>query len=206
MPSFMDSTSPAPERLPGYARFQIAHAERPLLNVGCGANICRFEGPGVVHLDLDRWHYRRFVQADAHHLPFRDDVFAAVACGDVLEHLVDPLQSLREMRRVARRAIITVFLEWRLGGPGQHIAEGRALYEPMESHYAPFLRSGQCLARYSEYACSHSPHIWQFSPEMLLSLFSEAGWSVLLSERDCPGIHEGHSMTNLLYVLERRSP
>lgn len=42
----------------------------------------------------------RFIQGDAHHLPFEDETFDVVYCRFVLEHLADPVGALREMRRV----------------------------------------------------------------------------------------------------------
>ncbi len=44
----------------------------------------------------------RFVQGDAHHLPFVDESFDLVYCRYVLEHVADPLAVLREMRRVLK--------------------------------------------------------------------------------------------------------
>jgi ubiquinone/menaquinone biosynthesis C-methylase UbiE len=44
----------------------------------------------------------RFVRGDAHHLPFETGHFDVVYGRYVLEHLQDPLQTLREMRRVLR--------------------------------------------------------------------------------------------------------
>lgn len=43
----------------------------------------------------------KFIQGDAHHLPFENDTFDIVYCRFVLEHLGDPVTVLREMRRVA---------------------------------------------------------------------------------------------------------
>lgn len=43
-----------------------------------------------------------FVQGDAHELPFADGSFDVVYCRYVLEHVADPAQVLREMRRVLR--------------------------------------------------------------------------------------------------------
>ncbi len=44
----------------------------------------------------------RFVQGDAHALPFRDEEFDLVYCRYVLEHLSDPAKALEEMRRVLK--------------------------------------------------------------------------------------------------------
>ena len=43
-----------------------------------------------------------FMQADAHQLEFEDDRFDVVYCRYVLEHVADPLQVLKEMRRVLK--------------------------------------------------------------------------------------------------------
>lgn len=42
----------------------------------------------------------RYLHADAEKLPFRDDQFDVTVCVEVLEHLVDPQQGLRELARV----------------------------------------------------------------------------------------------------------
>ena len=189
----------------GFVDFQIRHAEFPLLNIGVGANPTGLEGSGVVHLDLDRWRYRNFVQGNAIRMPFKSDSFRAALLGDVLEHLEDPLAVLLECHRVAPKLICTVFNEWRLPGPGQWIEAGRRVYGDLESHYQPFLESGQCVARYSEEKISHSPHINQWeSPQEVERLFADAGFRVELFESDCPGVHEGHRMENWCFVARRQ--
>ena len=52
-----------------------------------------------------------FKKADAHKLPFKKNTFDLVICYEVIEHLVDPLTALREMKRVLKdngRAIIAM--------------------------------------------------------------------------------------------------
>ena len=44
----------------------------------------------------------RYLEGDAHHLPFADDRFDLVYCRYLLEHVGDALQVAREMRRVCR--------------------------------------------------------------------------------------------------------
>lgn len=41
--------------------------------------------------------------ADAHRLPFSNEYFDVVVCNEVLEHVVDPIKVLLEMRRVVKK-------------------------------------------------------------------------------------------------------
>ena len=50
----------------------------------------------------------RKVQGDAEHLPFDDDSFDIVFCGNLLHHLEDPIIAVREMARVARSFVVLV--------------------------------------------------------------------------------------------------
>lgn len=47
-----------------------------------------------------------FREASVYQLPFADDELDLVVCCEVLEHLEDPPRALREIRRVARRAVL----------------------------------------------------------------------------------------------------
>ena len=93
-----------------------------VLDVGCGpgtitADLAGLVAPGVVTavepvesaLDLARAEVRRrgltgveFAVADVHALPFADGSFDVVHAHQVLQHVHDPVQALREMRRVCR--------------------------------------------------------------------------------------------------------
>ena len=90
-----------------------------VLEVGCGEggnlrNLLRTAGtvPGVV-VGLDLFERKlafangqgigaRFVCGDALVLPFRDAAFDVILCRDLLHHLDDRPQALRELRRVAK--------------------------------------------------------------------------------------------------------
>ncbi|GIU85045.1 MAG: hypothetical protein KatS3mg008_1820 [Acidimicrobiales bacterium] len=107
-------------------------APQSILDVGCGegfmsrrlAEIC----PDVVGLDLGsgplvhhwiqaRGERLRFVAGDAARLPFKDASFDCVTALEVLEHVERPLDTLREIARVARRyAVFSVPREplWRI--------------------------------------------------------------------------------------------
>ncbi len=111
-----------------------------VLEVGCGegrqltAIGDRFPNAALVGLDLpdvaleDAWSAVpvQMVQASALDLPFADNTFDLVLAIEVLEHLPDPAQAMREIVRVASDAVvISVPWEpvWRLG----NLARGRYL-------------------------------------------------------------------------------
>ncbi|HEX2313966.1 MAG TPA: class I SAM-dependent methyltransferase [Thermomonospora sp.] len=94
------------------------HPDMTLLDVGCGPGTITADLAGrVAHvtateitpeaLDLARTeatsrgqHNIDFVVADVHRLDFPDDTFDVVHAHQVLQHVGDPVQALREMRRV----------------------------------------------------------------------------------------------------------
>lgn len=185
---------------PRYVTFQKEHATPPLLNIGCGINPCGWSGVGYTHFDIDIWDYPNFVQGDAHHLPFPDDSFATAVMGDMLEHVLDPVRVLQEAARVAPKVVMTTFEEWRLGGPGLHIEAGQQLYFPkgVTLDHPPGL-----VSRTSEDVVLHHAHIWQWDRAYLDGVFEAAGLKVVVEERASPGVHEGHTMWNLCFVLGR---
>jgi SAM-dependent methyltransferase len=90
-----------------YAR---AASLRPVLDVGCGTghdlNLLGLRSIGVDHSDaMVRHAHERgctVTQAEAVRLPFADGAFGAARADRVLQHLVDPIATLREMVRVTR--------------------------------------------------------------------------------------------------------
>jgi SAM-dependent methyltransferase len=86
-----------------------------LLDVGCGDGALRVQLDGRARLTLGldrhlpacraatgRGLVSQCAELDARHLPYRDGVVDAVACLDVLEHVLDPRHLLRELARVLR--------------------------------------------------------------------------------------------------------
>ena len=70
-----------------------------ILEVGCGKHRSAFVD---IALDITKESFCDIV-ADVHRLPFRDGVFSRVVFYEVLEHLVSPLQALREINRVLKK-------------------------------------------------------------------------------------------------------
>lgn len=81
-----------------------------ILDVGSGnpSNpfiIC-FKRENTVRVDIDRAAFKVDVVATAEALPFKTGSFTVVHASHILEHLNNPLQSLREFRRVCRQLVI----------------------------------------------------------------------------------------------------
>jgi demethylmenaquinone methyltransferase / 2-methoxy-6-polyprenyl-1,4-benzoquinol methylase len=96
------------------------------LDIACGsgkltAELARIAGPGgrvigldfsARMLDIARRSYPalEFIEGDALKLPFEDGSFDAATIAFGLRNLGDPIRGLREMTRVARRAVVLEFV------------------------------------------------------------------------------------------------
>jgi len=88
-----------------------------ILDVGCGAfpkgkrsrdvNVDLFLEPvqAAEKEDIKPKEVPNFVLADAHFLPFRDNVFTVVHSSHLLEHLVNPFNALLEFKRVSKAVV-----------------------------------------------------------------------------------------------------
>lgn len=98
------------------------------LDVGCGAN-------PIGDVNIDAYHNRKeqslnscnlkninnFIFADAEKLPFRADIFDRLYASHVLEHIRNPLDALKEWKRVAKVTIILVPSAYDLDRTRTHI-------------------------------------------------------------------------------------
>ncbi|MFI5350495.1 MAG: methyltransferase domain-containing protein [Elusimicrobiota bacterium] len=97
---------------------------RDTLDLGCGAgNLLELlQGGGrLVGVDLSETMLAQarlrligrpeveFVKASAETLPFSDGIFGRVVCSEVLEHVLDPVKVIVEIRRVCRPGARVVF-------------------------------------------------------------------------------------------------
>lgn len=181
--------------------------EERMLNIGVGDNLIGFRGD-VMQFDMDKYMYEKFVQGDAHHLPFKDNAFDTVIISDVLEHVIDPVQVCREATRVSNRLMLSIFEEWRLGGAGQHIEVGHEIQREgmRRRNMTKYSDAPNLLDRIPEEKISHNPHIWQFTDKMIQDLIWSTKWRVVEFCKEPECVHLGHTWWNWLIVLKRPEP
>jgi SAM-dependent methyltransferase len=93
-----------------------------VLNVGAGGTVVKV--PNVVELEYSIFRHTD-LSADAHHLPFPDNLFEAVVTFNTFEHLCDPPQAAREIYRVLKPG----------GKVLLHTAFLQPLHEPPHHYY-----------------------------------------------------------------------
>lgn len=75
--------------------------DKRTLDIGSGGSSYQRFFPNRLTVDIDPARSPEIV-ADAHALPFEDNEFESVLCTEVLEHVKDPFQVEREIRRVTK--------------------------------------------------------------------------------------------------------
>lgn len=183
-----------------------------IANIGCGEDPLNISGQApdrVINLDLNVWNVPNFIQCDAHHLPLKDDAVELALLGDVLEHVVEPLDILKEAKRISKRIVATVFEDFRLPSPGRHIEYGQqslvdSVHEHgFESSEESLKTTGLCIREYNEGLLSHGPHIWWFTVEMLLDFIKQLDMNLVHFSREPELINKGRLFFNFLFVLEK---
>lgn len=108
-------------RVKAILHFLDAKPQDAVLEVGCGAgNVLEQVQSGRLHgIDLSTFLLKksqtrlsrrlaRLIQANAERLPFASGQFHKLICTEVLEHVIDPRQAVREMARVAAADAIII--------------------------------------------------------------------------------------------------
>lgn len=96
-----------------YYSDHLEFEDKKILDVGCGdgtkTNYYAKYCSEIVGVDFRKQFRKKldnvsFIQADASHLPFRNDAFDAVLSNDAFEHISRPNDCLGEIKRVARKS------------------------------------------------------------------------------------------------------
>jgi demethylmenaquinone methyltransferase / 2-methoxy-6-polyprenyl-1,4-benzoquinol methylase len=110
-----------------------------------------------------------FIEGDALNLPFEDGSFDAATIAFGLRNLADPVRGLREMTRVARRAVVLEFVK-----PPKGIAGGA--YRLYLKRVLPAI-GGRISGDRAAYRYLSDTVDSYRTPEQLLVLAAEAGWT-----------------------------
>lgn len=171
-------------------RWILDNSKGLCLDVGSADGaIYRGSGLEVVYLDVNLYRYPYFVQGDAEHLPFRDGCFDTVTLAEILEHLPNPVNALREAKRVSRdRVLITVPNEY-LWSSDKHPFIGleerlklegcRDKWEFFERAYPNAVKP--CL-RYAEKCSGMFGHIRYYDKDKLKNDIEEAGLTATITD------------------------
>lgn len=193
---------------------QRALAKGKIVNIGCESDPAGFYEVGATQVDIDHYDLPNFVQADAHNLPFKDDEFDTAVLGDMLEHVVDPVQVIREAGRVAKKVVCTIFEEWRCPGFGQHIdvmvKKGKDdLKEMGFNTHIDYLKSlpmqrDKIISVVDDEVTPHHFHINQFKDEDIPRMFDEAGLEVLIRTKVYENTCDGHDIYIWIIVAQKK--
>jgi ubiquinone/menaquinone biosynthesis C-methylase UbiE len=182
-----------------------------IVNLGCGEDPCDF-GERAVHVDLDCYNHKNFVQADIHNLPFRDDEFDTAVLGDVLEHSPDPVKMLKEAGRVAKKVVATVFEEWRppedpAAQQEQKLRELHAMgFETTMDYIKSLPTHRDCIVSVMEDdVISHHPHLQMFTDESLKKTIEDAGLEPIVFKKYQEGATEERPFYNWLVVARKKT-
>ena len=122
----------------------------------------------VIYLDINPPDFRcsrcYWVVADAHNLPFRNGMIDEVFAGHVIEHLENPLQFLRECRRVLKeRGTVTIITP--------NFLSKSAYLDPDHKHVFDFIRLWRLVKTAGLIPHFPSPNVGSLFPRKLRFLF-----------------------------------
>jgi ubiquinone/menaquinone biosynthesis C-methylase UbiE len=131
----------------------------------------------ITSVDIDKYDYEGFVQAQAEDLPFPDKSFDKALLGEIVEHSKTPVKVLQEANRVANMSVITVPYE----------VEWEEQYYPFNTKEKELARRRKDLKEIAkegnqeakEFAGDNFDHLWHqtfYTPELLYAHLKEAGF------------------------------
>ena len=182
--------------------FQKHFANGKIVNLGCG-DIPIDLGPNVTHVDIDNFSHPNFIQADIHHLPFKDNEFDTSILGDVLEHSPDPVQMIKESARVAKRFVATIFEHTEEVFPGEDGPQRRG-YPTTADWYKTIPGYNACTEIVPDDKIPHHYHIQRFQDWDIFNIYTLADLVIDHYEKVQEGTENGKPYYNWLIVAHKK--
>jgi len=86
-------------------------AEKFDLNICCGNTSCEGFNADIIRRDVPRF----VLIKNIYKLPFKDKQFKNIICSHTLEHVEDPIEFFKELRRMSENVVILVPPLWDFG-------------------------------------------------------------------------------------------
>lgn len=140
-----------------------------VLDVGCG------DVPkGDVNLDLFFYvKCQNFVIAEAHHLPFKNNVFEKVYSKHCLEHLKNPLKFFKETKRVLKNGATLECIY-----PTDTMLTKKTIHNLLNLHWTSAFKWKTKLTGGDK--INYGGHKWQLPDERVLKLLRKAGFTEVI--------------------------
>lgn len=139
-------------------------------------------GDRATNVDIDLYDCPNFVRADISNLPFKDKEYDTACIGDTLEHVENPVQVLKEAARVAKKILITVPNEYKMG---KETVKDMHPYESEKAHKKAverWIRDNKPLEVVDDKKKPHLFHIRKYTEKKLKKDLDNAGLDYTLSE------------------------
>ena len=83
-----------------------------LINLGAGRTSNNTASKRVIGVDLEipQSYISNYVLGDATRLPFRDEIFDGCLLKDIIEHVLDPVKAMRELRRISKQGATAILI------------------------------------------------------------------------------------------------
>lgn len=132
----------------------------------------------ITTVDIDLYDIPNFVRANAEELPLADKSFDVAVLAEILEHVENPVQALKEARRVAKRVIVTVPYEheWDEELLPFHGIDDHAQLEGMSREELAKRGNPKCKEFYTKDDYQHLYHVRHYTKDSLEEHLKLAGF------------------------------
>lgn len=151
-----------------------------IVDIGCnnGAVLDGWNRDKIVSVDIDSYDLPNFVRADASKLPFADNNFDVALLAEIVEHTKDPIQVLKEARRVSKSIVLTVPYEheWAYALKPFNTLEKESEYRELTKEQLAEIGNPTAKDFHKADGLDHLYHETFYTPELLKEHLEKVGF------------------------------